>query len=302
MEKRTVFLLIILLSVLSQMSFAQENSLKQITFSDSTRNGYPDWSPDGEYIYYGSSNQITCNTMRIPSDGGDAVKLTNYFTQHTRCSPDGKYLVFDAEFGSLIQICSSEGGIPIRIVPENILIEKSGMPCWSLDGKFIAFHSKGVLWTLELGNGEFRKIFEMDKKVVVPFDWTPDGNNIIADIRDTINRGQADIWKIPLNGNKDEAKQLTFLYGYQVKPDISPDGSMIVFSSWKDRKLSMDLFIISSDGGEPVQITFDQGQEAEACWSPDGKKIAFSSTKSGYWNIWVMKPDIQDIKDKLNIE
>ena len=76
---------------------------------------------------------------------------------------------------------------------------------------------------------------------------------------------------------------------------------MIVFSSWKDRESSMDLFIISSDGGEPVQITFDQGHNAEACWSPDGKQIAFSSTRSGYWSIWVMEPDIQFIKGKLTL-
>ena len=64
----------------------------------------------------------------------------------------------------------------------------------------------------------------------------------------------------------------------------------------------MDLFIISSDGGKPVQLTFNQGHNAEACWSPDGKKIAFSSTRSAYWAIWVMEPDIQLIKEKLNIK
>lgn len=293
------FILLIIVLFNSTL-FSQQLSTKQITFNDSTRNGFPNWSPCGSYIYYGSSNQITCNTMRIPSDGGDAVKLTNYFTQHTKCSPDGKYLVFDAEFGSLIQLCSSEGGNPIRIVSENIPIVHSGMPCWSPDGKYIAFHSNGVLWTLELGIGKYRKIFEMDKKLVAPFDWAPDGNKIIVDIRDTINRGEADIWEIPLNKNKEEAKQLTFLEMYQVEPNISPDGSMIVFTSWKDRKSNMDLYIISSNGGKPVQITFNQGHNSEACWSPDGKKIAFSSTRAGYWAIWIMELDIEYIKEKLN--
>ena len=302
MTKKTVYLLITLLFVLYQHSIAQHKSLKQLTFSDSTRNGFPNWSPCGKYIFYGSSNKETCNTMRLPSDGGDAIKITNYFTQHARCSPDGKYLVFDAEFGSLIQLCSSEGGNPIRIVPDNIPIIHSGMPCWSPDGKSIAFHSNGVLWTLDLGNGKFREIFKIDKKLVAPFDWTPDGNYIIADIRDTIKRGEADIWKISLDENKNKPKQLTFLDKYQVGPSISPDGSMIVFMSWVDRKESMNLFIISSDGGEPVQITDDQGHDSEACWSPDGKKIAFSSTRSGHWAIWVIEPDIQGIKDKLNIE
>ncbi|UCG28074.1 MAG: PD40 domain-containing protein, partial [Bacteroidales bacterium] len=214
----------------------------------------------------------------------------------------GEYLVFDAEFGSLIQICPSEGGNPVRIVPEKVPIIHSGMPCWSPDGKYIAFHSKGVLWTLDLGKGTLRKIFSMNGNVVVPFDWTPDGNYIIADIRDTINRGEADIWKISLKDPGGKAEQLTFLEGYQVEPSISPDGSMIVFSSWKDRESSMDLFIISSEGGEPVQITSGEGHESEASWSPDGKRIAFSSTRSGYWAIWIMEPDIQSIKEKLKIE
>ncbi|UCG28548.1 MAG: PD40 domain-containing protein, partial [Bacteroidales bacterium] len=107
MKIRIISLSVVFFVVLYQMSYAQENSLRQITFSDSTRSGFPDWSPDGNYIYYGSSNRVTCNTMRIPSSGGNVVRITDYFTQHTRCLPDGEYLVFDAEFGSLIQICPS---------------------------------------------------------------------------------------------------------------------------------------------------------------------------------------------------
>jgi Tol biopolymer transport system component len=302
MAKRAVYLAIIMFLAFGLKCYPQETPLKQVTVKDSTRHGFPDWSPCGKYIFYGSSDQKTCNTMRIPVDGGKPTRITDYFTQHSRCSPDGKYLVFDAEFGSLIQICPSAGGNPIRIVPETIPINRSGMPCWSPDGKVIAFHSNGVLWTVELGKGHCQKIYEMEKKLIVPFDWTPDGNFIIADVRDRITRGDADIWKIPLYKNMGEAKQLTFLKGYQVEPNISPDGSLIVFSSWKDRSSSMDLYIISSGGGESVQITFDPSHEAEPCWSPDGKRIAFSSNRSGYSAIWTIEPDVQEIKNKLKIE
>jgi len=48
MEKRTVCLLITLLFVLNQRSIAQQKSLKQMTFSDSTRHGFPNWSPCGK--------------------------------------------------------------------------------------------------------------------------------------------------------------------------------------------------------------------------------------------------------------
>lgn len=292
MERKAIYLLIVLLFVSVQQDFGQQNSYHQITHSDTTRNGFPDWSPDGAYIYYGESNRETCNTMRIPSGGGPAVRITDYFTQHTRCSPDGRFLVFDAEFGTLIQICSSEGGSPIRIISENISINRSGMPCWSPDGRHIAFHSNGQLCILNLAKGTVQKICAMERKVVAPFDWSPDGNYIIADVRDTIQRGEADIWKIPVDDSV-EPKQLTFMPAYQVEPDISPDGKWIVFTSWTDRESTMDLYIISADGGEPVQITSGEGHDSEACWSPDGKKIAFSSTRSGSWNIWTMEPEIQ---------
>jgi Tol biopolymer transport system component len=39
----------------------------------------------------------------------------------------------------------------------------------------------------------------------------------------------------------------------------------------------------------------------EAAWSPDGKKIAFSSSRSNYWAIWVMEPNIAELKKKLGI-
>jgi len=283
--------------------FAQKHILRQITFSDSTHDGYPYWSPDGSHIIYSSGSRSSCTTMKISEKGGTPIPMTDYFSQHAQWSPNGSYLAFDGEFGTRVFIASLDGGTPIRVVPENIPIEKSGLPCWSPDSRRIAFHSKGEIWAVTLPTGEYKKIFYLEGKLLIPFCWSHDGNNIYASALDTVTQ-KYDIWKIPVN--EGEARQITFLEGRQTKPSISPNDSLIVFTS--DHGGNADLWVMSSTGGDPVQLTFYSGDDSnpgydlEASWSPDGKKIAFSSTRSGYWAIWIMEPDIQVIKEKLNIE
>lgn len=290
--------------LIGQVCIAQDHSLKQITFSDSTHDGYPYWSPDGNYIIYSSGTRSGCNTLTIPSEGGLPVKITDSFAQHACWSPDGEYIAFDGDFGKIIQMIPSCGGKPIRIDPDSIEIINSGMPCWAPDSKHIAFTSKGLICVLNIVSGECKEVFHLEGKISVPFDWTSDGNYFLADVRDTINRSETDIWLVPVN--EGQARQLTFLPGRQVKPDISPDGSMILFAS--DHGGNVDLWIMPINGGDPVQITQYAGDESnpgydiEASWSPGGQKIAFSSTRSGYWAIWVMDPDLDYITGKLKLK
>ena len=73
-----------------------------------------------------------------------------------------------------------------------------------------------------------------------------------------------------------------------MKPDLnswqprwSPDGQWIAFESERDvpgdRKLDENIFIVSSEGGEPRQLTnhTDSFCELEA-WSPGGDSIAYA--------------------------
>jgi Tol biopolymer transport system component len=289
--------------ILSSSLFGQEYPVKQVTFCDSMHDGYPYWTRDSKFIIYDSGSRSGCHAMKIPSTGGTAVKLTECFSQHSHLSPDGKKLVFDGDFGSVIQMTDIGGSAPVRVVPPTIPIVHSGYPRWSTDGKMIAFQSGADIWIMEVEKKDFRKIYHADGKVTVPFCWVAGDQDLLIDVRDTVAR-KSEIWRISLDGKA--AKQLTRLDAYSAKADLSPDGSMILFSS--NHGGNFDVWVMKADGGTPVQLTFYKGDaknpgfDMEASWSPDGSRIAFSSTRSNYWAIWVMVPDVKDLKRKLGIQ
>jgi Tol biopolymer transport system component len=293
-------LAVLILQLYGSAANCQQHTLTQLTFSDSTHDGYPYWSPDGVYIIYSSGTANSSVTMKIPSRGGSPEPVTEVFAQHARWSPAGDYIAFDGDFGNMIQMIPSSGGAPIRIDPDTIPIYMSGMPCWSPDGKKIVFKSMFTLYVMDLETGSVSPLFRPEGKNAIPYDWSPDGSMILVDVRDTSDMSQADIWEVPLNGLP---RQLTFLPGRQVKPSISPDGSMIVFAS--DHGGNADLWIMPARGGEPVQLTFYEGEgdnpgyDIEASWSPDGKSIAFSSTRNNIWAIWKMDLDLEYISENL---
>lgn len=95
------------------------------------------------------------------------------------------------------------------------------------------------------------------------------------------------------------AQQPSFTYldvfdlEYVSDPQISPDGSLIVyrrmgFDIMKDRAVG-NLWMIRPDGSMHQKLTSQEGSESSPRWSPDSKKLAFvSSTDEGseiyiYW-------------------
>ena len=50
-------------------------------------------------------------------------------------------------------------------------------------------------------------------------------------------------------------------------PDWSPDGTQIVFDSW--RSGTAEIYIMNSDGSNPQALTDGPGQNIEPKWSPD---------------------------------
>ncbi len=58
-------------------------------------------------------------------------------------------------------------------------------------------------------------------------------------------------------------------------PAWSPDGTKIAF--WSDRDGQPDIYVMNSDGTNPINITRDAHYEDRPTWSPDGTRIAFGA-------------------------
>lgn len=79
-------------------------------------------------------------------------------------------------------------------------------------------------------------------------------------------------------------------------PDVSPDGSTILFQS--NRSGNWQLWRVGRDGSGIVRLTNDTFNHRQPAWSPDGKLVAYSSDQglpSGRRAIWLMAAPGTDV-------
>jgi len=278
-------------------AWAAPPELKQLT-DDRYLNGYSEWSPDGKSIIYTSAREVY-HLWRVSPDGGKSVKVSERNGHHGRFSPDGKYIVYDGDKGTVVRIIPSDGGVPIRIVPESIPVERSANPVWSPDGEKIAFRSLHTVYVLDLPSGGFSKVYHDDARIALPLHWSKKENCLLASLINPEDK-TANVWKLPIDGG--DPTQLTFTQRVtQASP--SPDESCLVYSSVAEGQSladgQWDLWVMPFGGGEPLQLTTSEGQDWEPRWSPDGGRIVFTSTRNGAPDLYVMKVDLERIKKDL---
>jgi len=84
-----------------------------------------------------------------------------------------------------------------------------------------------------------------------------------------------DIWVAPKEGGF--AHRLSSPAGEETFPRFSPDGSKIAFTGNYDGNL--DIYAISTLGGNPVRITFHPMTDRLVDWRPSGKGLIFASSR-----------------------
>ena len=87
-------------------------------------------------------------------------------------------------------------------------------------------------------------------------------------------------------------------------PDISPDGSRIVYSTFRystgmlwNRVHSYEIATAKPDGSDAKRLTRNEYMDRSPVWSPDGRRIAFVSDRDGYpQGMYTMNSDGSDVR------
>jgi Tol biopolymer transport system component len=223
----------------------------------------PSWLPDGKSLVFGGIFGEDRGIWTVPAKGGIPEKMKSDFgplIENCDVSPDGAFITFDyvgVKEGNPIKnsrnperdiyVIPFKGGSPQRIT----MMTKSGLsfisPCWSPDGKMIAFRSTDEfegnegknaveLWVCKFPEGEPIAITEKMKGNIPCLSWSPDGKTIIFSV---VEDNKFQICTVPSDGG--EIKKMD-IEGFS--PDYSPDGNSIVFG--KGLKSSFEYWLIEN--------------------------------------------------------
>src|SRR2546423_559537 len=74
---------------------------------------------------------------------------------------------------------------------------------------------------------------------------------------------------------------------WKARPDWSPDGSRVVYSSYLGRQWNQ-LWLMTSEGGDVFPLTYGDFDATGPRWSHDAKRIAYISNEGGNTSLWVI--------------
>jgi dipeptidyl aminopeptidase/acylaminoacyl peptidase len=207
-------------------------------------------------------------------------------------SPDGERIAFiwTREDLSDIYVMPASGGWPGRITANRGLVAywSDELPRWSPDGQWLAFTLDDHVHLVPAAGGLPRKVSDFAAAASSPV-WMPDSRGLVV----TVERHEAEqllltdrdgAWPRPLTDDPNGD-------AWDARP--SPDGRQIayVYRPFDDLNRTDIRLIDVASGSIRTLAGVPKIYQHSPRWAPDGGSIAFLSQQTGFYEIWLVRPD-----------
>jgi hypothetical protein len=260
------------------------------------------FSPDSRDVVYSMAGSL----WRQRLDEGVAVQLTDGpgYDYQPDWSPDGRSIVYVTYRGDSLELARldvASGRSELLTHDGAINVE----PRWSPDGKRLVWVSTAYnrRFHLHVGDVGARGLEHVERITgesksplrryyYSPYDheinpvWTRDGHSIVfISNRDHIH-GTGGFWQMEARAGA-PAREIHYEEtNWRARPDFSPDGSRMVYSSYLGRN-GHQLWLMPAAGGDALPVSYGDWDEVGVRWSPDGATFAFISNRSGALELWL---------------
>lgn len=259
-------------------------------FSESS----PRWAPDGKRLAYVTNRDGSAQIHIRYMDTGMAYAITSLATSPSGMtwSPDGKQIGFVAQVRErplvVGQLLTPPAGATWAVPPkytDRLVFRQDGagevppgfvhafvVPAEGGTARQITrgnYHHGGLPW----GGGSLA--------------WTPDGTELILAAR----RGERPEWNsrdselFAVSVKDGTLRQLTDRFGPDQSPEVSPDGRLIAYTGYDDRKVGYQntlLYLMNRDGsGKRVLSSRIDQSVRSPVWAADGKGVYVAFDEKG---------------------
>jgi TolB protein len=262
------------------------------------------WSPDSREVVYSMAGSL----WRQKIDSSVAQQLTDGpgYDYQPDWSPDGKSVVYVSYRADAMELwlLDLESGKTRQLTAGGAVTVE---PRWSPDGKRIAYvstayHGRFHIFVADVRDGLLANIQRLteETKSSLPryyyaaYDteinpvWSRDGQEILFVSNRGHIYGTGGFWRMKATPGAEPREIHYEETTWKARPDFSPDGTKIVYSSYLGRQWHQ-LWLLPAAGGDAFPISYGDWDETYARWSPDGSQLAFISNRSGNTELWLQR-------------